>query len=359
MSKALEIFKASRMQLPSHIADFLKEESNISERNTVPSLSYEGKVWAVSINGQKTKLMKQDENGDQVAMPVMRVVVLDYNKNRGRTYYEGSYDPAKPGTPACWSEDGIKPHAQVSAPPASRCDLCPMSVKGSRVTEQGKGVAACSQHRMIAVVPANNLDAPPLRMKLAMTSDWDERSPELQDKGWFAFKNYTDYLRTLQAGHTAALVTKMQFDPNAAFPKVLFSPDRWLEADELAKVRKMTNTPEVKALLGGFTPNGPEGTRMIAGTATEVKAEAPVAPKPQPKPVVTLDDDDEDLPLVKPKPAIKLMDDDDDEEVVVAKPKKAKVIHKEEAQPVVAAKPAATKSSNPDIDALLEQWGEE
>lgn len=355
MSKALEIFKASRTQLPSHIADFFKEESNITERNTVPTLSYEGKVWTVSMNGQKTKLMKQDENGDQVAMPVMRVVILDYNRNRGRTYYEGSYDPAKPGTPSCWSEDGIKPHAQVTAPPSSRCDLCPMSVKGSRVTEQGKGVAACSQHRMIAVVPANNLDAPPLRMKLALTSDWDQKSPELEAKGWYAFKNYTDFLRTLQAGHTAALVTKMQFDPNAAFPKVLFSPDRWLEPDELEKVRKMTNAPEIKTLLGGFTPNGAEGTRMISGTAQEVK---PVAEKPQPKPApVIVDDDDEDLPLVKPKPAIKLMDDDDDE-VIVVKPKKAKVIPKEDSQPVAAAKPAATKSSNPDLDDLLDDWGE-
>lgn len=357
MSKALELFKNGRGQLPSHIADFLSEESNIAERSTIPSLSYEGKVWTVSYNGQKTKLMKRDENGDEMPMPVMRVIILDYNRNRGRSFYEGAYDPAKPGMPSCWSEDGIKPHPQATAPQASRCDSCPMSVKGSRMTEQGKGIAACSQYRMIVVVPANNLNAPPLRMKLAMTSDYDAQSPELQADNWFAFKNYTEYLRSYNVGHTAAIVTKMKFDPNKAYPKVVFSADRPLEVEELARVRELTKAPEVKTLLGGFTPNPSETPRVITTTAREVP---PVIAKPVAKPVnITIDedDDDEDLPLVKSKPPIKVMDDDDDEEVIVAKPKKAKIVHKEDSQPIAVEKPAATKSLSSDIDALLDDWG--
>lgn len=355
MSKELDIFK-SRSQLPSHIADFFSEESNIAERNTVPSLSYEGKVWTVSINGQKTKLMKRDENGDEAAMPVMRVVILDYAKKKGRTYYEGAYDPAKPGTPLCWSEDGVAPHPKAQAPQANSCASCPWSVKGSKTTEQGKQVTACSQHRMIAVVPANNLDAPPLRMKLALTSDWDINSPDQQAAGWYAFSNYLDLLRTKGVPHSAGLVTKMKFDPNTAYPKVLFSADRWIEDEELQKVRELTRSPEVKSLLGGFTPNGTDGTRLITGIAREV---TPVAAKPQPKPApVVIEDDDEDLPLVKSKPPIKVMDDDD-EEVIISKPKKAKDIHKENPQPVAAAKPAATKSAGGGLDDLLSDWGED
>jgi hypothetical protein len=360
MTKALAIFDTPRSQLPSHVADFFKEESNIAERNTVPSLSYEGKVWTVSINGQKTKLMKRDENGDETAVPVMRVVILDYNKKKGRTYYEGAYDPAKPGTPLCWSEDGVTPNQRAQAPQASSCATCPWSVKGSKTTEQGKQVTACSQHRMIAVVPANNLDAPPLRMKLALTSLWDINSPDQQAAGWYAFDNYLDLLRTKGVPHSAGLVTKMKFDPNTAYPKVLFSADRWLEDDEMVKVREMTRSQEVKNLLGGtFTPDGVNGTKMITTTAVEVKKE-PV--KPQVVNAVAVDDEDDipDFLSVKPAKAAKpvVIDMDDEDEVVVAKPKKAKVIHKEDPQPVEEKKAAATKSSNADLDDILSDWGE-
>jgi hypothetical protein len=38
--------------------------------------------------------------------------------------------------------------------------------------------------------------------------------------------------------HTAAMVTKMKFDPEAAFPKIFFSAERYLEANELASSRR-------------------------------------------------------------------------------------------------------------------------
>ena len=81
-------------------------ESNISDRVTVPSVTFSGKIWTVSHNGRKTQLIKRDEDGEETPLAVMKVVILDYAKRRGRQYYEGEYDPEKISAPVCWSDDG-------------------------------------------------------------------------------------------------------------------------------------------------------------------------------------------------------------------------------------------------------------
>jgi hypothetical protein len=200
----------------------------------------------------------------------MRVVVLDYAKRRGRTLYltpEGepaNYNPDKPGKPACWSDDGITPHASVAAPQHRTCDGCPMSAKGPKINDNGKPVAGCSQHRMLAIVPANKLDFTPLRLKLAITSDWDRQSPDLEAQGWFAFSNFILQLQKKGASHTAAFVTKIRFDPNVTWPKVMFAQDRQLTDAELAVIRPIVKSDEIKRLLAGtWTPTGADGATPV------------------------------------------------------------------------------------------------
>lgn len=372
-NNALTLFDAPKLSLPSHVASFFEEESNIENRVTVPTLSYEGKVWTISINGEKTKLMKRNDDGDEEPMSVMRVVILDYAKRRGRAYYEGAYDPAKPGSPVCWSDDGVTPHASVKEPPCGKCQDCPMAVKGSKVTEQGKAVTACSQHRMIVVVPANKPDFPPLRMKLAITSDWDKNSPELEAQGWFAFQNYYQMLQGKGVQHTAALVTKMRFDPNTAYPKVMFSPDRWLENAELAQIAPVVKSDDVKSLLAGtWTPAGADGvkiegkqpsTQMLdddsddtaaqeAAAAEKAKAEAAAKKKADAEAKAAAkaaQEAAEAKAAANAKPATIIMDDDDDDVVIEAKP-----VEKKE------AKPAKVSNDLPDdVADLLSEWGDD
>jgi hypothetical protein len=79
---------------PAHVAQFFDAEgTNIKPRTTVPSLSPEGKVWTISIDGTKTKMQRRNSDGDLEPLATMKVVILDYAKNRGRQYYEGDYDP--------------------------------------------------------------------------------------------------------------------------------------------------------------------------------------------------------------------------------------------------------------------------
>lgn len=244
--------------LPAHIAEALGGlGSNIPDRNTVPSLSYEGKTWQIIKDGNRTKLQAQNADGDMLPIPIMRAVILNFNADRGRSYYEGTYNPAQSTAPKCWSPDGKAPDASVKEKVSSACNGCPMSVKGSRVAD-GREMVACSQHRMIAVAPAFDIGGDPLRLKIAVTSDYDK---EVVEHGWFAFRQYVDYLKSRGVTHTALAVTKIKFDPNTAFPKLLFSLDRLLEAGEVAQAVSATQNPKVAELLAEkWTAAGSAGT---------------------------------------------------------------------------------------------------
>ena len=262
MANDLSIFETQNLVVPDYLNDFLADESNIRPRAGVPTLSYRGRKWSTIINGEKTTFVRRNAEGDEEPVGVLRVIVLDFAQKRGRTYYEGKFDPETAKRPDCWSSDGERPDSSIEAPQCDTCANCPMSVKGSKINELGKETTACSQHRMVAVVPAGNLEHPPMRLRLAVTSDFDSMSPDLEKTGWFAFRNYTDYLRSRQITHTSKVVTKIKFDPNKDFAKVIFTAERFIDPAQVARVAELVRSPEVKALITEqWTPNGEDGTR--------------------------------------------------------------------------------------------------
>jgi hypothetical protein len=129
----------------------------------------------------------------------------------------------------------------------------------------------------------------------------------------------------------------MMFDPNAAYPKILFSPDRWLSAQELAAVTDMAKSPEVAALLSGeMLPDGtlvtPTEDAAPVPTPAPVAVPRPAAQKAAPAPIA-LPDDDEDGEVVIAAPAVV--------QTPVAPVKAAKVAKVAKAAPVQAM-PVAT-----------------
>jgi hypothetical protein len=334
----LAIFSGSSVAVPSHIASFLGAvEENIVERPRTPSLNYAGKKWTVILpDGSKTVLTRTNDDGDIEPVQTLRVVIADYCKSRGRTYYAGAYDPDKTGAPDCWSEDGVRPDQSVSSPQHSTCAQCPMSVKGSRITESGKQVKACSEHRNVAVIPLIGSNAlPPLKLKLSITSLFDKQSPDLEQQGWRAFENYLDFLRGNGVKHTAAIVTKMRFDPNTDYPKVIFSAERWLEPDEVALVQKYMTDGSVASVLKLDQPESPAVETPVALAKPEPIAATVPAPAPQPTKVTKVE------PVVEAKPA-----------------KPAKPV-KPAPEPVIEAKAEPAEADIPDdLKALLDDWDE-
>jgi hypothetical protein len=302
--------------------DFLGE-SNIVDRISVPSLSYEGKVWTIVLNGEKKRLERKNADGDMEPVSIMRVIILDYAKNDGRAFYEGTYDPKKPGKPTCWSDDGNAPDASIQEPQSSRCNTCPQSVKGSKITDNGVETTACSRHRMIVVVPASDPSFPPLRLKLAATSIYGDKD----QKDWFAFNNYVNFLRSKGVTHTARVATKMKFDATP-YPKVLFSAHDWVAGDDIQKVKDVWASPEVKSLIDGtWTPDGVNGQRKLS------------SPKDEPA------DEDASTKATEAKAAAEAKAAEDKAIAAAAKAKAEKAEKAEKAKAAKAAKDAEEKAA--------------
>ena len=53
--------------VPAHVSSFMHKESNITERGSVPSLSYKGKVWAISTGGETKRLTRTIDGDEQPA----------------------------------------------------------------------------------------------------------------------------------------------------------------------------------------------------------------------------------------------------------------------------------------------------
>lgn len=278
-------------QLPAHVKAAQEAgTSNIVTRSQVNALTFPGKVWTVNIDGSKRPLMRTNADGEEELVQTFDAVIIAYNENRGRAYYGGrAYDPNQESAPDCWSNDGVTSSPNAPARQSEKCNVCPQAIKGSRQTDQGKPAAACAVHRNLAVVPrSKDLGAAPLlRLKIPQTSDFDGLNKEAQAKGMFAFSNYLNFLKSKGVPFTYSLTTRIRFDNTKSYPKLWFSPGRWLTEEEAATCAEVAGSPNLDDLLKtdftGFGGTRPPG---ITEADEEDDDEAPfdVTPAPAPAP---------------------------------------------------------------------------
>lgn len=360
---ALTIFDPANV--PAHIVTFNEEHANIGDKVSVDSLTYAGKIWSVSIGGQKTPLMRKTEDGDEEPRPIIPLVILDYAKRRGRSYYESGFDPDKPQIPTCWSADGITPDASSITIQAEKCAKCPLAEKGSKMTDANKPTTACSQYRMAAVALYRKWELPPLRLRLAITSDYDGQGKDNEAKGWFAFQQLTDLLRSKGVKHTASVVVKAKFDPSVNYPKVLFSPTGWTTQEEIDILAPLAESDAVKQLLSPtFTPNGADNVNKThtmpqdegdqnapqPKTAGGKKPKVQAQPDPEPEPEAeTAEDEVEDIVDDAEAQTDEAETEAEDEAAQIAAQVQAQAQAKQNAK-VTAAKQAAQARTQPPAD---------
>jgi hypothetical protein len=345
---------------PAYADAFFGEEDNVAAKVTIPSLSFKGKVWRVAVDGSETVLTRKNQDGEDEPTPIVKMVVLNFSKARSRAYYEGAYEEGKAAAPRCASIDGVAPDASVAEPMSSTCASCPMSAKGSKISDNGKATVACAQNKRLVVVPAAKLDFQPLLLRLAPTSIWDKDNKENEAKGWFAWDQYVDWLRTKGVNHTAKVVTSIKFDSRVAYPKLLFKGAGWLDEASMSAAAKVWNSEAVTDILSGkeFATAKPSGSEGAAPEGDDDMA-AP-APTPAPAPKVKA--------APKPKPApvapapVAAVDDDDDEDggifqpAAAAAPAPAPAPAPAAAAPVAAAAAPAAATVAAGLAGLMAEW---
>jgi hypothetical protein len=256
-------------------------------------VSVRGKVWRVKFRGEERNVTV-DGSPDGDPVPSLEVVVLKVSPHKSKIFYKGGFQEGGKEAPDCFSTTGIAPDPGSRDRQATHCLQCPHNQWGSRVTESGKQGKACADAKRIAITPLNDLHnemfGGPMLLRVPAAS-----MNEL--------KTYS--LQLGQKGYAPAMVaTKLRFDINEAYPKILFSAIRKLTPEEVATVKELRADERVERIIAEaveVTSEENGGDDMTAAldaapapAALPAKVTAP-APKPAPKPAA---------PAAKPAPKV-------------------------------------------------------
>jgi hypothetical protein len=227
-------------------------------------ISIEGGAFREFIGGKEVRVSEERS---------MKVILINAAPV-SRMFFEGTYVKGAKTKPTCWSSDTQSPDKAVPEDQrqAKFCKDCTQHIKGS-----GQGdTRACRFQQRIAVAVDGELNKEAVyQITLPSTSvfgDVEGKKMPLQAYG-----------RHLKAYNTPAIsiVTEMRFDIDSATPKLVFSPVRALEENELAIAVKLQNHPDtIKAItLNVSQMDGVIPAPKAAVPAPAPKVEAKAAPK--------------------------------------------------------------------------------
>lgn len=228
-------------------------------------ISIEGGAFREFVGGKEVRVSEERS---------MKVILINAAPV-SRMFFEGTYVKGAKTKPTCWSSDTQVPDKAVPEDQrqAKFCKDCKQHIKGS-----GQGdTRACRFQQRIAVALEGELHKEAVyQITLPSTSifgDAEGKKMPLQAYG-----------RHLKAYNTPAIsiVTEMRFDIDSATPKLVFSPVRALEEEELKIAVKLQSHPDT---IKAITMNVSQMDGVIPAQVTEPepapapKAEAKPAPK--------------------------------------------------------------------------------
>lgn len=238
-----------------------------------PVMSIKGTKWRIVEGGEEKPIYLPDSRD---LAPYVKVVIAKANSAISKVFYAGQFVEGSDAAPDCYSNDGIAPAADSTNPQCGTCAQCPQNVWGSKTSPSGSKIKACSDVRRVAIMPAEDLSYSPILLRVpgASLSDLAAYGKALKKRG-------IPY---------AAVVTKLSFDPDAAFPKILFNYERVLTQEEMATVASRIGESVVDDILG-LTVRGSTGALPAPeaddkfGIPADVKAPAAQAePEPEAEP---------------------------------------------------------------------------
>ena len=236
-------------------------------------VSFKGKVWRIKHGGEE-QIVKTVE-GDPA--PYLLAVIVKSSPQVSKIYYTGTYTEGDDSAPTCFSIDGVKADVSSDAVQSSSCAACPMNVWGSKITESGTKTKACADSRRLAVVPYPDIEnvnaGGPMLLRVPPASLQEVSRFGKEVKGWGL--NYS------------AVVVRISFDMNVAYPKLMFKAVRGLSVDEARQIVAMRSGDAVSAMLAAapMFDAAPAPAPVEAAPAPAPKAAPKAAPTAAPVPV--------------------------------------------------------------------------
>ena len=236
-------------------------------------ISFRGsRFYFVAADGAETPLPDNAPAGSNSLS--LDVIVVDASEHVSKFYYDKAYDPnSDDSAPACYSDNGVGPSSRASKPQSLLCGNCPKNVWGSKVTPQGSQVKACSDVKKIVVVPVSNIDGPAYMLGIpgASLKTWSAAVAALSSRGV----------------PIPAIVMQLGFEQGAEYPKLTFTPTRYISELEAGAITDLFGLDEVGRLVGrDDVPITalPGPVARAAQPIAAVVAQQPVAAQPTPSP---------------------------------------------------------------------------
>jgi hypothetical protein len=199
--------------------------------NQTKRLSLKGGVFRKIVGGKEVGAIEDRH---------MNIIFVKMAHSASRQCYEGTYEEGKVTSPICWSNDSVKPDADVESPCAPTCDVCPNSAKGSN--DSGVG-AKCKLSWRTAVVLPQDPSGDVLELVIPAASAFGK-----EENGRWPFKSYVGMLASNSIA-ASRVVTKMQFDTKVQFPKVLFSPSGAVDPNDYDSVAAQGKTSAAESAI--------------------------------------------------------------------------------------------------------------
>jgi hypothetical protein len=221
------------------------EDQGAAEISSIPYMSIKGKKFSI---------------GDEKLGTTLDVVILadmyDYS------YYDRDYDPDTITPPACFAIGSVlsemMPHETSPDKQSATCQSCPKNEFGS--AKNGKGKACRNGRRLLVAAVTNNqpnlgdlaiINIPPTSLK--------------------AYARYTKNITVVHKLPTWAVITKLTFDDDSAWPSIVPLFITTADADTINKISKSL-TEYTAAVSGPYdTSNYVPLEQAAASTAKKSK----------------------------------------------------------------------------------------
>lgn len=217
-----------------------------------------------------------------------------------RTWFATRFDADKPGIPQCWalSEDGedMAPPDDVEDAQSTACEGCAMNEWGSGKGGKGdRGPKACGDRRRLGFLHEDDIKS---------ADDVEEAIAAMIEISPTSTGPWSAYLKELKNKHKRpvySVLTKLSFDPEVSYPKVVFTFEEKLEDEDIVLAIKERRDAIREMLMSPFEANGSSDE------------------KPKSKKRKVEDDEDEEPPRKKRK----VVDEEDEDETPRGKRRKS------------------------------------
>ena len=251
----------TNIQVPAHLAKRVGQPSALAQSlsggigggEAIPRISLKGARFRIKDGDAETVLPNTH----------LDVVIVGANPRLSKTWYAKTWTPdAEPAAPDCFSLDGVRPSADSTDPQNDLCATCPHNAWGSKVTPMGQKIKACADQKRLAVVAADDPSGPIYLLQVTPA----------------ALKGLNQYQKELSMRGIAPEIvkTRISFDTDASFPKLLFGFGGFLDEPTMDAVDSLFGSSEVKAITG---------EEVAAPAPAQVAAPKPMLVKAAPAPV--------------------------------------------------------------------------